>query len=179
MKKMLVVFAFAAVLGLNACRPELEHSAAGASEADSVQTLTGKDGKISVSVGNGRFEDIIGDTSRRPENVSADELVLLQYDPETRITLYAADKGAAQGDAKTYFAKLKSALQSDPSQTVRVGIATDNRMNYQTVRQDRQGVFSRYCIAIHEADIYTVCAYSHYAGQKELAAVLKDVNLAH
>ena len=37
---------------------------------------------------------------------------------------------------KPIFAELKTALQSDETQNVRVGIATDNRMNYQTDREE-------------------------------------------
>ena len=146
---------------------------------NTVQTLTSMDGKISVSVHNSHFTDIIADSARHPKNVPASNLILLQHDPEARITIYAANNGPAQTDAKTYFAELKTALQSDETQNVRVGIATDNRMNYQTDREDRQGTFNQYCIAIHEANIYTVCAYSHHAGQKDLSVVLKEVSLAH
>ena len=103
---------------------------------------------------------------------------MLQHDPEARITIYAANNGPVQTDAKAYFTELQNALQSDETQNVRVGIATDNRMNYQTDREDRQGKFNQYCIAIHEANIYTVCAYSHHAGQKELSEVLKELSLS-
>ena len=107
-------------------------------------------------------------------------MTLLQYDGMLGITLYADNLGPAQTDAKTYFANLKNELQSAEGLTdVQVGIATDNRMNYQTDREDRQGTFNQYCIAIHEANIYTVCAYSHHAGQKDLSVVLKEVSLAH
>ena len=140
--------------------------------------LTSMDGKISISVHNSHFTDIIADSARHPKNVPASNLILLQHDPEARITIYAANNGPAQTDAKTYFAELKTTLQSDETQNVRVGIATDNRMNYQTDREDRQGTFNQYCIAIHEANIYTVCAYSHHVGQKELSEVLKELSLS-
>ena len=73
----------------------------------------------------------------------------------------------------------KPPLQSDETQNVRVGIATDNRMNYQTDREDRQGTFNQYCIAIHEANIYTVLRVQPSRGQKDLSVVLKEVSLAH
>jgi hypothetical protein len=175
MKKVLSVAA--ALFCLVACNPE-QGDAVSKAASDTIQTLTSMDGKISISVHNSHFSDIIADSARHPKNVPASSLILLQHDPEARITIYAANNGPAQTDAKTYFAELKTALQSDETQNVRVGIATDNRMNYQTDREDRQGTFNQYCIAIHEANIYTVCAYSHHAGQKELSEVLKELSLS-
>ena len=160
MKRVLSVAA--ALFCLAACNPE-QGDAASKAASDTVQTLTSMDGKISISVHNTHFSHKIADTALHPKNVPPSNLILLQHDPEARITIYAANNGPAQTDAKTYFAELKTTLQSDETQNVRVGIATDNQ----------------YCIAIHEANIYTVCAYSHHAGQKDLSVVLKEVSLAH
>ena len=173
-----ILSATAALLHLAACGPD-QGDAVPKAASDTVQTLTSKDGKISISVHNSHFTDIIADSARHPKNVPASSLILFQHDPEARITIYAANNGPAQTDAKAYFTELQNVLQSDETQNVRVGIATDNRMNYQTDREDRQGTFNQYCIAIHEANIYTVCAYSHHAGQKDLSVVLKEVSLAH
>lgn len=61
-------------------------------------------------------------------------LTLLERDSASGITVYAANLGAAKSDAKTYFANLKSALNSaEGLADVQVGAATDNRMNYSLI----------------------------------------------
>ena len=57
---------------------------------------------------NGHFSDVSPDAGSLPENVSAEEMTLLQYDGMLGITLYADNLGPAQTDAKTYFANLKT-----------------------------------------------------------------------
>ena len=175
MKRVLSVAA--ALFCLAACSPE-QGDAVPKAASDTVQTLTSMDGKISISVHNSHFTDIIADSARHPKNVPASSLILLQHDPEARITIYAANNGPAQTDAKAYFAELKTALQSDETQNVRVGIATDNRMNYQTDREDRQGTLHQYSIAIYKPHKSTVRASGHEEGQKVLSEVLKELSLS-
>ncbi|WP_416191285.1 cytochrome C [Neisseria sp. CCUG12390] len=158
---------------------EAPAASAPAKQENTIQTLNSQDGKIRIVIENGRFADIIGDKSWHPDGIAADELTLLQRDPSSDITLYAGNLGKAKTDAKAYFSHLKEALQSAPGMTdMRVGIATDNRMNYQFSQTDADGgTLSENCIAIHETDIYTVCASSPTASAEQLAVVLKDVNL--
>lgn len=175
----------AAVLGLGACGQKTETSVpdgaaqvSAVSETADVQTLTGSDGKVSVVVQGSRFEDVSG-SGDLPEGIGADELTLLQRDEARGITLYIANLGAPKTDAKTYFANLKAALESDKSLSgVQVGAATDTRMNYRFSQEGNGTVLRENCIAIHEAEIHNVCAAGSTAGQDELAAVLKEVNLA-
>lgn len=147
--------------------------------AGTVQTLNSTDGKIRIVIENGRFADVIRDKSLHPDGMAADELTLLQHDASSDITLYAGNLGRAKTDARTYFAGLKEMLQSAKDlDNMRVGIATDNRMNYQFSQATQEGgTLFENCIAIHEGNVYTVCASSTTASAARLAAVLKDVNL--
>ena len=151
---------------------------ASAPAENTVQTLISKDNKIKIVVANGRFSDVSPDADSLPESVSAEEMTLLQYDAMLGITLYADNLGPAQTDAKTYFANLKNKLQSaDVLSDVQVGSATDNRMNYRFSQTTADGTLNENCIAIHETNLYNVCANSNTASQEELASVLKEVSL--
>lgn len=185
MKPYAFALAAAAVLGLAACGGKAETSvpadtAASAASADAgaVQTLTGRDGKISIVIQGSRFEDA-SNSGELPEGISADELVLLQRDSSRDITLYIANLGAPKTDAPAYFANLKAALNADKSLSdVQTGAATDTRMNYRFAQNGGGATLRENCIAIYETGLYNVCASSATASQDELAAVLKEVNLA-
>ncbi|WP_416190007.1 cytochrome C [Neisseria sp. CCUG17229] len=146
---------------------------------NTVQELNSKDSKIRIMIENTQFTDVIDDQNLHPEGISADELTLLQRDNTSGITLYTANLGKAKTDAKAYFTHLKETLQSAKGMdNMRVGIATDNRMNYRFSQPTEDGnTLSENCIAIHETNIYTVCASSTTASTEQLAFVLKDVNL--
>lgn len=181
---LLTVLSMAA---LSACAPKAEpasaaseaSAASAASEAaNTVQTLTSKDNRIKIVVENGHFRNIADQPDAYPEGLSAKEITLLQRDDALDITLYASNLGKAQTDAKTYFGNLKSALENAQGlSNVRVGIATDNRMNYQFSQSGANGTLTESCIAIHETDLYNVCASSHSASIDTLAELLTDVNL--
>ena len=64
MKRVLSVAA--ALFCLAACSPE-QNNAAPKAASDTVQTLTSMDGKISISVHNSHFTDIIADSARHPK----------------------------------------------------------------------------------------------------------------
>ena len=64
MKRVLSVAA--ALFCLAACSPE-QGDAASKAASDTVQTLTSMDGKISISVHNSHFSDIIADSARHPK----------------------------------------------------------------------------------------------------------------
>lgn len=173
------------ILLLSACSPNNEtvSTASAASQTSNaaepaIQTLESKDGKIRIMIENGNFNDVSTDNTLHPEGMAPNELTLLQHDATTAITLYAGDLGEAKTDAQTYFTKLKSALESASNiENLRVGIATDNRMNYRFTQQSSDGLLTENCIAIHETHLYTVCAASLVASAEQLAGVLKDVHL--
>lgn len=173
---------------LNACSPNetaapaAPAAASAVSEpaaANSVQTLTSSDGKIRITLENGQFRDAMQDQSLHPQGLNAGELTLLRQDPNSGITLYAANLGEAKTDAKTYFGNLKETLKAAGNmENLRIGIATDNRMNYRFTQAGSDGLkLSESCMAVHETNIYTVCAASPSASAEELDSVLKNINL--
>lgn len=184
----LSVFTLAAItsIGLAACSQQVETSVPASSATASapavekqLQTLTGKDGKVSVVIQGSSFEDASQDPNALPEGITAEELTLLQRDNNSDITLYVVNLGTPKTDAKSYFSNLKAALESTQGLTeVQVGAATDTRMNYRFAQDDKQGNLLREsCISIYETNLYNVCASSPTASAESLAAVLKEVNL--
>ncbi|PSJ80984.1 cytochrome C [Neisseria iguanae] len=162
-----------------ASTPAASSASAPVEKENTIQELNSKDSKIRIMIQNAQFTDIIEDKNLHPEGISSDELTLLQRDNTSGITLYAANLGKAKTDAKAYFTHLKETLQSAKGMdNMRVGIATDNRMNYRFSQATENGsTLSENCIAIHETNIYTVCASSTTAPTEQLAVVLKDISL--
>ncbi|KPN74381.1 MULTISPECIES: hypothetical protein [Neisseria] len=186
MKLSVFTLAVMASIGLAACSQQVETSVPASSTAASatsaekqIQTLTGTDGKVSIVIQGSSFENVLQDKNALPEGITAEELTLLQRDSNSDITLYVVNLGAPKTDAKTYFANLKTALESTQGLTeVQAGAATDTRMNYRFAQNDNQGNLLREsCISIYENNLYNVCASSPTASAEALAAVLKEVNL--
>ena len=185
----------AALLALAACETKVSNpqaeaaasSAAPAAETASVateaaappaeaapQTLTSRDNAVSVSV-SGNFQDQSGNAALLPEGANAEEVTLLQRDDDADITLSVTDLGKPAKPAKDYYAGLKSALEADGLADLKVGAATENRMDYSFSYPDGGG---ENCIAIyHPENLYTVCAASATAAAPQLADTLKDVKL--
>jgi len=110
-----------------------------------------------------------------PEGATAEEVTLLQRDDDADITLSVTDLGKPAKPAKDYYAGLKSALEAGGLADLKVGAATENRMDYSFSYPDGGG---ENCIAIyHPENLYTVCAASATAAAPQLADTLKDVKL--
>lgn len=179
--------AAAVLLALAACdtkvnNPQSADASAAASEAASeapapaasAQTLTSRDGAVSIAV-TGNFQDQSGNAGLLPEGTSAEEVTLLQRDEDADITLSVIDLGKPAKPAKEYYAGLTSALQAAGLADLKAGAATENRMDYSFTQADGS---SENCIAIyHPENLYTVCANSATAGNARLAEALKDVKL--
>lgn len=192
MKSFSLILSAAAVGLLAACSQQTETSVAPGSAASApatssapaaaqAQTLKSSDGKITITLQEGGFADISANAEAHPAGISPQELTLLQQDAARNITVYATSLGKAKSDAKTYFANLKAAIESDKTlENVQIGAATDNRMNYRFTQNSAESeLFSENCIAIFDSgSLYNVCAGSDTASQDELAAVLKDVAVA-
>ncbi|HFC6388498.1 TPA: hypothetical protein ACFNMI_001585 [Neisseria bacilliformis] len=178
----------AALLALAACETKVSNpqaeaaasSAAPAAEAAAPpaeaapQTLTSRDNAVSVSV-SGNFQDQSGNAALLPEGATAEEVTLLQRDDDADITLSVTDLGKPAKSAKDYYAGLKSALEAGGLANLKVGAATENRMDYSFSYPDGGG---ENCIAIyHPENLYTVCAASATAAAPQLADTLKDVKL--
>lgn len=137
------------------------------------QTLVSKDQAVSISV-NGSFTDQTGNAGLMPEKIDSAEVTLLQQDADADILLTVTDLGKPAKPAKDYYAGLKTALEGSGRQNLKIGAATENRMDYSF--SDNGG--NENCIAIYHPDnLYTVCATSQTADNGSLAEVLKDVKL--
>lgn len=183
-----LLWATVAALSLAACQPKAESSvsdstssieatASEAAPATGPQTLTSKDNAVSLTVNNAAFEDQSSNTELLPEGIDANNVTLLQHDPISDITVYVANLGKTDKTADTYYADLKQALESAQGLSdLKVGIATQNRMDYR-FRQVENGL-QEHCAAIyHPNNLYDICAFSETASPEQLAAVVKDVKL--
>ena len=173
--------AAAVLLALAACdtkvnNPQSADASAAASEAPapaaSAQTLTSRDGAVSIAV-TGNFQDQLGGNAL-PEGAEAGT-ILQQYDENTDITLTVVDAGKPVKPAKEYYANLKTALEQAGFANLKAGAATENRMDYSFT--DAEGN-NHNCINIYSPDnLYAVCAFSSSADNATLAETLKDVKL--
>ena len=171
----------AALLALAACETKVSNPQAEAAASSAAppaeaapQTLTSRDNAVSVSV-SGNFQDQSGNAALLPEGATAEEVTLLQRDDDADITLSVTNLGKPAKPAKDYYAGLKSALEAGGLADLKVGAATENRMDYSFSYPDGGG---ENCIAIyHPENLYTVCAASATASAPQLADTLKDVKL--
>lgn len=187
-KNVLPVLATTLIL-LSACgqpaetsvSPDAASSAASAinAAASSVQTLSSKDSKLTIRTENGSFVDVSQDKSMTPPGADAESIVILQRDDARDITLYATNLGKPKKPASEYFAKLKQAIEADTNlKDIKVGIATENRMDYHYTQTSGDDTLNETCVSIYSDNgLYNVCAYSPTASMEELEAVLKDIKL--
>lgn len=191
--KKTALFALTAALFLSACdqksetsvSPETTSSAASAiAEAASapenvVQTLTSKDGKIHINIENSTFADASKDTALLPPNTAPADVVMLQRDETQDIILYATHLGKPKRKAGEYFAKLKQNIEADASlKDVRIGTATENRMDYHFTQSNGDETLSETCVALYAPTaLYNVCANSPSATPDQLENVLNDIKL--
>lgn len=192
MNKKILALMLSGALVLTACdgKPSNASSANATSqtaETTPVETapivpveLKSANGKISVTT-KGTFTDKSQDPTALPDGMKAEQLLLLQTDELNDVTIYAVDLGKAKV-AKDYFAKLKSALETDKTLTnLTVGEAKDGRMSYAFSQADADGnaVFNEACVAILDKEqVYSVCANSADVAPDELSAALSDVKIA-
>lgn len=192
MNKLLLTLTAVTAIGLAACEQKGTTSVAdstssaasaitdAAASANTVQTLSSSDGKISISVQGSQFADAMQNKDLLPAGLTAADLTLLQNDPATDITVYVANLGKPQSPAADYFKNLKTALEQDSSLSdVQAGVATENRMSYRFQQKDKEdNILNENCLAVYEAsNIYNICANSYTASPEQLNDVLKDVKL--
>ena len=192
MNKLLLTLTAVAAIGLAACEQKGTTSVAAstssaasaitdaAASANAVQTLTSSDSKISLSIQGSQFADAMQNKDLLPDGLAATDLTLLQHDPASEITVYAANLGKPKSPAADYFNKLKTALEQDKSlSNVEAGVATENRMSYRFSQKDKEdNTLNENCLAVYETDnIYNICANSYTASSEQLNEVLKDVKL--
>lgn len=192
LKSRLWLLVAIALLGLSACKQkdtsvtidasdtQAASSASEASEsnANSTQTLSSNDGKVSIVL-DGDFTDVLDSASDWVDQSQVKNLTLLQHDDGSNITLAVNNLGVMKIKPDEYFKNLADSLKNNAAiSKVKLGIATENRMNYRFSHQQNGTLLNESCVAlVANGNLYTVCASSDSASDDALAATLKTINL--
>lgn len=192
LKSRLWLLVAIALLGLSACKQkdtsvtidasdtQAASSASQASEsnANSTQTLSSNDGKVSIVL-DGDFTDVLDSASDWVDQSQVKNLTLLQHDDDSNITLAVNNLGVMKIKPDEYFKNLADSLKNNAAiSKVKLGIATENRMNYRFSHQQNGTLLNESCVAlVANGNLYTVCASSDSASDDALAATLKTINL--
>lgn len=153
-------------------------SATSAAETPVTQTLTSKDDKLSIVV-NGSFADVMDSATDWVDQEELNSLTLLQHDENSNITLAVNNLGTIKIKPDEYFKNLADSLQNNKNiSDIKVGVATENRMNYRFSHQQNGSLLNESCVAlIGDNNLYSVCASSESADYAELAGTLKTINV--
>lgn len=191
LKSRIWLYVIITLLGLSACKKDdtsvtidasdaqaASSSAASAAETPVTQTLTSKDDKLSIVV-NGSFADVIDSATDWVDQEELNSLTLLQRDENSNITLAVNNLGTIKIKPDEYFKNLADSLQNNKNiSDIKVGVATENRMNYRFSHQQNGSLLNESCVAlIGDNNLYSVCASSESADFAELAGTLKTINV--
>lgn len=188
-KSPLVLLLLSATLTLSACNEKAQTSvdtstasseaAAPEVAANSAQTLTSSDNKITLTVEQGGYEDKSKEAEQLLSPVKDGDLTLLQYNPYSDITLHVESLGAPKRSADEYFAKLSQTIKSAKNvRNVNIGEATENRMNYTFSSEEDGQTLNESCVALYSKErLYNICASSSTADIAKLDTDLKNIVL--
>ena len=191
LKSRIWLYVIITLLSLSACKKDdtsvtidasdvqaASSSATSAAETPVTQTLTSKDDKLSIVV-NGSFADVIDSATDWVDQEELNSLTLLQHDENSNITLAVNNLGTIKIKPDEYFKNLADSLQNNKNiSDIKVGVATENRMNYRFSHQQNGSLLNESCVAlIGDNNLYSVCASSESADYAELAGTLKTINV--
>lgn len=198
LKRSLWVFLSISLLGLSACNKDdtsvtldasdlaassastsfLNADASSTNTATSTQTLTSSDNKINIVV-NGLYQNQLDHPNDWVDASETNSLTLLQHDDNSNITLVVNNLGAAKLKADDYFKNLAQSLQNNPQLSdVKIGVATENRMNYRFTHSIGNETLRENCVALMGSNkLYSVCAISNSADDTALASALKNISI--
>ena len=191
LKSRIWLYVIITLLGLSACKKDdtsvtidasdvqaASSSATSAAETPVTQTLTSKDDKLSIVV-NGSFADVMDSATDWVDQEELNSLTLLQHDENSNITLAVNNLGTIKIKPDEYFKNLADSLQNNKNiSDIKVGVATENRMNYRFSHQQNGSLLNESCVAlIGDNNLYSVCASSESADFAELAGTLKTINV--
>lgn len=178
-----------AIGSVTACSPSQNDTSVSFSASDvaasaasapvaTAQTLISSDNKIKIVV-NGQFQNELDQANRWVDAAETQSLTLLQHDDQDNVTLVVNSLGAAKLKADDYFKQLAQKLQNNQNITdLKIGIATDNRMNYRFTHGKDNLVLRENCVALMSGgQLYSVCAMSDDADDKTLAAALNNISV--
>lgn len=140
--------------------------------------LKSKDGKIVIAV-SGAFADKLGDATMLPENVQAEELLLLQHDTDKNIGIYAIQAGEV-ADGKAYLNKLEQAIKNNAALKNSQVNLTENQLTYHFSQSDESGetALNESClVAVQDKQVYNVCATSEDADLAALDEIISKVRI--
>lgn len=142
-----------------------------------IQTLTDSTGRISIAV-TGAF-------TVRPDEENTSPTTLFAQNQDNNAVLTVSSLGKLQSKPDEYFKKLSELVKQqetdNPQQfsKTKVGIATNNRMNYRFVQTTANGETAEMCMAIIAGDdLYSVCANGENLSFDALNTYLQDVRIA-
>ena len=179
----------AAALALTACKGQPENTpqaasqtapaaasntAEAASAAAPAGPISSKDGVFQFTA-DGNFSDSLNESSLHPENMSAEQITLLQYDADRNLTLTAVQYGKAEGDSKAVFDKIKAQIEKEKTlANVKFGEAKDAQITYSFERKTGEDTTSESCIAHVSAEkqVSSICASSTELSADDLAKFL-------
>ena len=191
LKSRIWLYVIITLLSLSACKKDdtsvtidasdvqaASSSATSATETPVTQTLTSKDDKLSIVV-NGSFADVMDSATDWVDQEELNSLTLLQHDENSNITLAVNNLGTIKIKPDEYFKNLADSLQNNKNiSDIKVGVATENRMNYRFSHQQNGSLLNESCVAlIGDNNLYSVCASSESADYAELAGTLKTINV--
>lgn len=136
--------------------------------------ISSKDGVFQFTA-DGNFSDSLNESSLHPENLSAEQITLLQYDADRNLTLTAVQYGKAEGESKAVFGKIKAQIEKEKSlANVKIGEAKDAQMAYSFERKTGEDTTSESCIAHVSAEkqVSSICASSTELSADDLAKFL-------
>lgn len=179
----------AAALALTACKGQPENTPQAASQtapsaasntveaasaAAPAGSISSKDGVFQFTA-DGNFSDSLNESSLHPENLSAEQITLLQYDADRNLTLTAVQYGKAEGDSKAVFDKIKAQIEKEKTlANVKFGEAKDAQITYSFERKTGEDTTSESCIAHVSAEkqVSSICASSTELSADDLAKFL-------
>ena len=142
-----------------------------------IQTLTDSTGRISIAV-TGAF-------TVRPDEENTSPTTLFAQNQDNNAVLTVSSLGKLQSKPDEYFKKLSELVKQQESDNpqqfskTKVGIATNNRMNYRFVQTTANGETAEMCMAIIAGDdLYSVCANGENLSFDALNTYLQDVRIA-
>ena len=142
-----------------------------------IQTLTDSTGRISIAV--------TGTFTVRPDEENTSPTTLFAQNQDNNAVLTVSSLGKLQSKPDEYFKKLSEVVKQqetdNPQQfsKTKVGIATNNRMNYRFVQNTANGETAEMCMAIIAGDdLYSVCANGENLSFDALNTYLQDVRIA-
>ncbi len=179
----------AAALALTACKGQPENTPQAASQtapaaaSNTAETasaaapagpISSKDGVFQFTA-DGNFSDSLNESSLHPENLSAEQITLLQYDADRNLTLTAVQYGKAEGDSKAVFGKIKAQIEKEKTlANVKFSEAKDAQITYSFERKTGEDTTSESCIAHVSAEkqVSSICASSTELSADDLAKFL-------